>query len=222
MLVASGIDLIDSPLALDATRAHKALVFPLFGMVNVKSSQPSSGGPHADPSEGNADVLKAMEAFVEQEEGREMDAIFEEMSQKKNPTQTQQVRNSASTQTDDDDEWRGALFSSSGDGADARFFQYADLFGPPQVWSTYGSIATCWFLCTSAVPGCCSRRFNFVFCCSQIRCSVNAFDEKFELDRRPLVAGCSCYACRNHTRAYIYHLFNCKESLGFILLHVRG
>lgn len=32
-------------------------------------------------------------------------------------------------------------------------------------------------------------------------------------DFRPIEEGCACYACRNHTRAYIRHLFNADEYL---------
>jgi queuine tRNA-ribosyltransferase len=33
-------------------------------------------------------------------------------------------------------------------------------------------------------------------------------------DSRPIEEGCPCYACRNHTRAYLRHLFNAEEHLG--------
>ena len=38
--------------------------------------------------------------------------------------------------------------------------------------------------------------------------------EKFQ----PILDGCSCLACKNHTLAYIRHLFDSKELLGSILL----
>lgn len=38
--------------------------------------------------------------------------------------------------------------------------------------------------------------------------------ENFE----PILDGCSCLTCKNHTLAYIRHLFDSKELLGSILL----
>jgi queuine tRNA-ribosyltransferase subunit QTRTD1 len=43
-------------------------------------------------------------------------------------------------------------------------------------------------------------------------------DTSFVKDVKPLVLGCSCHACRNHTRAYIHHLQNSRELLGEVLL----
>lgn len=42
--------------------------------------------------------------------------------------------------------------------------------------------------------------------------------EKFSLDERPIDENCDCYACKNHTRAYIHHLVRANEILGAILL----
>lgn len=41
-------------------------------------------------------------------------------------------------------------------------------------------------------------------------------------DFAPLVEGCSCYACRNHTRAYIHHLVRAGEILGAVLLSIHN
>jgi queuine tRNA-ribosyltransferase len=41
-------------------------------------------------------------------------------------------------------------------------------------------------------------------------------------DFRPIEEGCGCYACRNHTRAYIRHLLNVNEILGLRLLSVHN
>ncbi len=40
-------------------------------------------------------------------------------------------------------------------------------------------------------------------------------------DFRPLDAQCSCYVCKNFSRAYLRHLFNAKEMLGLVLLSVH-
>ena len=44
-------------------------------------------------------------------------------------------------------------------------------------------------------------------------------EEKYVRDTRPLLAGCTCHACRHHTRAYIHHLIRAKEMLGEILMY---
>lgn len=38
----------------------------------------------------------------------------------------------------------------------------------------------------------------------------------------PLLAGCTCYACTQHHRAYLQHLLNAKEMLGWALLQVHN
>ncbi len=37
---------------------------------------------------------------------------------------------------------------------------------------------------------------------------------KYKLDFRPLDENCDCFVCKNHTRAYLRHLFSCNEDLG--------
>jgi queuine tRNA-ribosyltransferase len=43
---------------------------------------------------------------------------------------------------------------------------------------------------------------------------VRIKNARFKNDTRPLDESCSCYCCRNFTRAYLHHLFRCKEILG--------
>lgn len=38
----------------------------------------------------------------------------------------------------------------------------------------------------------------------------------------PLVEGCSCYACRHFTRAYVNHLLNTGEMLAYVLLNLHN
>ncbi|PHH69431.1 hypothetical protein CDD82_7772 [Ophiocordyceps australis] len=38
----------------------------------------------------------------------------------------------------------------------------------------------------------------------------------------PLVEGCECYTCRHHDRAYLQHLLNAKEMLGWNLLQIHN
>ncbi len=47
---------------------------------------------------------------------------------------------------------------------------------------------------------------------------LNLSAEYFKEDLSPLVSGCSCYACRKHTRAYVHHLLATKEMLAKVLL----
>ena len=49
-----------------------------------------------------------------------------------------------------------------------------------------------------------------------IRNAIHAGDEK------PLDSGCSCYTCKNHTRAYINHLFKAQEMLGGTLMTIHN
>ncbi|OVA08084.1 tRNA-guanine(15) transglycosylase-like [Macleaya cordata] len=44
----------------------------------------------------------------------------------------------------------------------------------------------------------------------------------YRKDTSPIVDGCSCYTCQNHTRAYINHLINVHEMLAQILLEIHN
>ena len=45
---------------------------------------------------------------------------------------------------------------------------------------------------------------------------------RFARDLAPVEEGCSCYCCRNFTRAYVRHLLNCGEILGERLLTLHN
>lgn len=47
-------------------------------------------------------------------------------------------------------------------------------------------------------------------------------NKEFESDSRPLDEACNCYACKNHTRAYIRHLYRCGEATAAILLSIHN
>lgn len=51
---------------------------------------------------------------------------------------------------------------------------------------------------------------------------LNLRDPVLERDAGPMLAGCECYACRTHTRAYVHHLLNTHEILGVVLLQVHN
>jgi queuine tRNA-ribosyltransferase len=46
---------------------------------------------------------------------------------------------------------------------------------------------------------------------------VKIKNEKYKLDGQPLDSACSCYTCRNFSRAYLRHLFMAREILASIL-----
>lgn len=46
---------------------------------------------------------------------------------------------------------------------------------------------------------------------------INLFNNKYELDNRPIEEGCGCPACSRYSRAYIRHLLKAKEMLGMRL-----
>ncbi len=46
---------------------------------------------------------------------------------------------------------------------------------------------------------------------------MNLFNQKYELDARPIEERCQCPACRHYSRAYIRHLLKAKEMLGMRL-----
>ncbi|KAM5281419.1 queuine tRNA-ribosyltransferase accessory subunit 2 [Ctenodactylus gundi] len=51
---------------------------------------------------------------------------------------------------------------------------------------------------------------------------INLKEKKYREDFRPLVRECSCYCCKNHTRAYIHHLLITKELLAGVLLMIHN
>ncbi|GER34207.1 queuine tRNA-ribosyltransferase [Striga asiatica] len=44
----------------------------------------------------------------------------------------------------------------------------------------------------------------------------------YRKDMSPILDGCKCYTCQNHTKAYINHLFNVHEMLAHILLEIHN
>ena len=51
---------------------------------------------------------------------------------------------------------------------------------------------------------------------------ANIKNKKFEEDFSPLDPNCSCYACQNHTKAYIRHLFRQNEATAAILMSIHN
>jgi queuine tRNA-ribosyltransferase len=50
----------------------------------------------------------------------------------------------------------------------------------------------------------------------------NIKNKEFYDDNRPLVEGCNCFACKNHSRAYIRHLWRCGEATASTLLSIHN
>lgn len=48
------------------------------------------------------------------------------------------------------------------------------------------------------------------------------WSQTFATSLAPLGSGCSCYACANHHCAFIQHLLNAKEMLGWVLLQLHN
>ncbi|KAL5778738.1 hypothetical protein ACOSQ2_009475 [Xanthoceras sorbifolium] len=51
---------------------------------------------------------------------------------------------------------------------------------------------------------------------------INLRATMYRKDTTPIVEGCSCYTCHNHTKAYINHLLNVHEMLSQILLEIHN
>ncbi|KAG5562480.1 hypothetical protein RHGRI_005267 [Rhododendron griersonianum] len=51
---------------------------------------------------------------------------------------------------------------------------------------------------------------------------INLNNAVYRKDNSPIVDGCRCYSCQNHTKAYISHLLNVNEMLALILLEIHN
>jgi len=51
---------------------------------------------------------------------------------------------------------------------------------------------------------------------------ANIKNKQFQDDHAPLVDTCGCYACKNHSRAYIRHLWKCQEATASTLLSIHN
>ncbi|OAQ63451.1 tRNA-guanine transglycosylase family protein [Pochonia chlamydosporia 170] len=51
---------------------------------------------------------------------------------------------------------------------------------------------------------------------------INMWSEEHSVAVVPLQEGCECYACTHHHRAYLRHLLNAKEMLGWNLLQIHN
>uniref|UniRef100_A0A8D0DIL9 Queuine tRNA-ribosyltransferase accessory subunit 2 n=1 Tax=Salvator merianae TaxID=96440 RepID=A0A8D0DIL9_SALMN len=51
---------------------------------------------------------------------------------------------------------------------------------------------------------------------------INLKEKRYQDDFRPLVNGCTCYCCENHSRAYVHHLLVTNELLAGVLLMIHN
>ncbi len=51
---------------------------------------------------------------------------------------------------------------------------------------------------------------------------VNLRNATLARDERPIMEGCGCYTCQNHSRAYLRHLFRTEEILGLRLASIHN
>jgi queuine tRNA-ribosyltransferase len=51
---------------------------------------------------------------------------------------------------------------------------------------------------------------------------LNLKNAEFKLDKNPIDEQCTCYTCRNFTRAYLRHLISVKEMLSATLLSIHN
>ncbi|KAJ6247088.1 queuine tRNA-ribosyltransferase accessory subunit 2 [Anaeramoeba flamelloides] len=51
---------------------------------------------------------------------------------------------------------------------------------------------------------------------------MNLRNIKYEDDNKPFVVGCQCFACKNHTRKYVYHLISVREMTAMILMNLHN
>ena len=51
---------------------------------------------------------------------------------------------------------------------------------------------------------------------------VDMWSSTFAHDISPLLTDCQCYTCKNHHRAFVQHLLNAKEMLGWVLLQLHN
>ncbi|KAI2466543.1 tRNA-guanine transglycosylase [Annulohypoxylon bovei var. microspora] len=51
---------------------------------------------------------------------------------------------------------------------------------------------------------------------------IDMWSQDHQASLNPLIDGCECYACTKHHRAYLQHLLNAKEMLGWTLLQIHN
>ena len=57
---------------------------------------------------------------------------------------------------------------------------------------------------------------------SRLPLGIDMWSSTFANDISPLLTDCQCYTCTNHHRAFVHHLLNAKEMLGWVLLQLHN
>ena len=65
-------------------------------------------------------------------------------------------------------------------------------------------------------------RTGTLFNRSAERSRIHILNAQFKDDPRPIEEGCNCYTCRNHSRAYLRHLFVARELLAVYLATIHN
>lgn len=58
--------------------------------------------------------------------------------------------------------------------------------------------------------------------CNNVDLTISLTEERYADDFSPICSHCECLTCKNHTKAYLYHLCNVKEMLGTVLLMIHN
>ncbi|KAF6385392.1 queuine tRNA-ribosyltransferase accessory subunit 2 [Rhinolophus ferrumequinum] len=68
-----------------------------------------------------------------------------------------------------------------------------------------------------------TKKINTTICNQEMTSfEINLKEKRYQEDFDPLVRGCSCYCCKNHTRAYVHHLLVTNELLAGVLLMIHN
>ena len=59
-------------------------------------------------------------------------------------------------------------------------------------------------------------------CEDRLPLGIDMWSSTHANDISPLLTDCQCYTCTNHHRAFIHHLLNAKEMLGWVLLQLHN
>ncbi len=65
-------------------------------------------------------------------------------------------------------------------------------------------------------------RNGTLYCRESENLKINLRNAEHKLSKRPIDDWCDCYTCKNHTRAYVHHLFKTEELLAYKLASVHN
>src|SRR3989338_5247871 len=65
-------------------------------------------------------------------------------------------------------------------------------------------------------------RNGTLYCRATADLKINIRNAEHTLSTRPIDDWCDCFTCKNHTRAYLHHLFKCEEMLAYRLASIHN